>query len=594
MRQKKNKTNRWKKFTMLTLTAAMLIPAAPGAVYGASEQAVVEENPNEEEFFENIASVSGDTGNEAENEHIHSWSYNKASVSAQEVTAGCPDSECLLSGNQVRLTLHTEQGPEHKVSVLADGEALTHTDERKISYEIKYYKDDQEVGTEENPPIEPGVYKVRAAFGDETGVYLETDYIIEAPENVTEKPSDAKVEMKGYAYGDTEAKAPSLSGEEGEIEKIEYCYYKGDEEQTVFGDFNPKSLNVGTYNVLAKYTLSSEEDCVYVTSKTEFEVTKGEYKGLKVIMEAYGLNCREDKRPQPKLNEKLEETPQPEVTYYYSTKNKNTGGTIWDDKKAKEGTYYMYAAIAKTDNYKKSYTTPAVKFKVYADHNWSGLPKTPTSEEQTKEITCICCEETKTMIFPKKTISVKMGKTAKLVSKNTGCTFTTSTKGKYFTLDSAQGKITMKKDAAYYASVKKSIPVKVEACGKTYTMTVKPKIPAPKVKIDINKITRGKVWGYRFKFKYNFPKADDITVQMVEGSTANIEKELRKYVSTPYTTRNSYIDLTNSFLQEKLHYKVQFKITANYGRNKSQPTIIKLTGTKTGKAKYKWTQERIK
>ena len=78
---------------------------------------------------------------------------------------------------------------------------------------------------------------------------------------------------------------------------------------------------------------------------------------------------------------------------------------------------------------------------------------------------------------------------------------------------------------------------------------------------------------------------------MLEGSTANIERDLKRYVSMPYATRDSYIDLRDVFLQG-LDYKVQFKITANYGRNKSKPTIIKLTGTENGKNKYKWTQER--
>lgn len=51
-----------------------------------------------------------------------------------------------------------------------------------------------------------------------------------------------------------------------------------------------------------------------------------------------------------------------EVTYYYSTRNQNTGGTAWsnvtDATSLNAGTYYMYATVAETTNYKSATSTP--------------------------------------------------------------------------------------------------------------------------------------------------------------------------------------------------------------------------------------------
>ncbi len=55
------------------------------------------------------------------------------------------------------------------------------------------------------------------------------------------------------------------------------------------------------------------------------------------------------------------------VTYYYSTTNTNSGGMKWENigpTTLQSGTYYMYAEIAETANY-KAYTTTASSFTVY-------------------------------------------------------------------------------------------------------------------------------------------------------------------------------------------------------------------------------------
>ena len=55
-----------------------------------------------------------------------------------------------------------------------------------------------------------------------------------------------------------------------------------------------------------------------------------------------------------------------EVTYYYNTTNSNENGTEWKDISGdtlEPGTYYMYAVIPETENY-RAYTTPTTAFKV--------------------------------------------------------------------------------------------------------------------------------------------------------------------------------------------------------------------------------------
>ena len=59
--------------------------------------------------------------------------------------------------------------------------------------------------------------------------------------------------------------------------------------------------------------------------------------------------------------------PNAAVTYYYSTTRTNSGGTEWKDigpTTLKAGTYYMYAVIGETGNY-KAYTTEAKAFTVW-------------------------------------------------------------------------------------------------------------------------------------------------------------------------------------------------------------------------------------
>lgn len=61
------------------------------------------------------------------------------------------------------------------------------------------------------------------------------------------------------------------------------------------------------------------------------------------------------------------------VKFYYSTSNTNSGGQLWSgigSKTLQAGTYYMYAVVGETANY-KSFTTAPVKFTV-AEQSSSG------------------------------------------------------------------------------------------------------------------------------------------------------------------------------------------------------------------------------
>ena len=54
------------------------------------------------------------------------------------------------------------------------------------------------------------------------------------------------------------------------------------------------------------------------------------------------------------------------AVYYYGTENAASGGTKWENMQPTTldaGTYYMYAVIGETDNYRE-FTTAAVQFVV--------------------------------------------------------------------------------------------------------------------------------------------------------------------------------------------------------------------------------------
>ena len=288
-------------------------------------------------------------------------------------------------------------------------------------------------------------------------------------------------------------------------------------------------------------------------------------------MASYDL---EGEIPKPRLvNAKFEENEKTSIVYYYSKQKKTTNGTKWNDKnvkKLKKGTYYMYAKIGETSNY-KPYITPPKMFKVYPNHKWRELPKRLTSKLQTKKIECNYCKKTETIILPKKTNNVVMGKKSQKINSR-GCTFklAKSAKTNYFDI-SKKGKIKTKLEPKVYKSMKTSIPVKVTAYGKTYSMKVKLKIPAPKVTVRKTPTEVRGVKGYKYEFNYYVPEADKVTVSM-EGETKAIKAYLKKYASDPRPTNKQFINLSKGSLKQG--NKATFKITAYYGSKRSEVCTV--------------------
>ena len=510
--------------------------------------------------------------------HQHEWKYeqlqNAVSVNCQGTEGKCEAETIHLTLNVIKESDYTED-PGSRVSISANGQNLD-LDELGITYKFVYFTDiDGKPGDTplQQEPRDSGTYYVRAIFGDENS---ENKGIIEDRFLIKKVviSSNLAVKMNNYKYKADKVEGPSLS-EAIETKTITYYYYRENEENPLELKNDPSNdpgiLSANTYYVSAEYTQSSNENYIYKTEKTRFQVEKADRSGVKVSIQNYDLK---GKRPEPQLVGECGENPQ--IVYYYSKQNKTTGGIKWDAKKPEKGTYYMYAVIGETANY-NGYTTPTQKFTVYADHKWNNLPKKLTSKAQKKKIQCAYCKEVKNITLPKKTINVPLGETVTLTSKE--CTFSLGKSAKvkkaYFTI-SKKGKIATKSKSKYYKSMKTSVPVTVKTYGKNYSMTVKLKIPKPKAKIKCSKITHGNISGRRFAFEYNIPGADRIQVRLAKGNMSQIKKVLDKYVSTPKSTNDSYIDLSDQFLK-KLKNKVTFKIVAYYGKNKSEVLTKKIS-----------------
>lgn len=510
--------------------------------------------------------------------HQHVWKYeqlqNAVSVNCQGTEGKCEAETIHLTLNVIKESDYTED-PGSRVSISANGQNLD-LDELGITYKFVYFTDiDGKPGDTplQQEPRDSGTYYVRAIFGDENS---ENKGIIEDRFLIKKVviSSNLAVKMNNYKYKADKVEGPSLS-EAIETKTITYYYYRENEENPLELKNDPSNdpgiLSANTYYVSAEYTQSSNENYIYKTEKTRFQVEKADRSGVKVSMQNYDLK---GKRPEPQLVGECGENPQ--IVYYYSKQNKTTGGIKWDAKKPEKGTYYMYAVIGETANY-NGYTTPTQKFTVYADHKWNNLPKKLTSKTQKKKIKIKCgyCGKTETieLTLPPKQQKIVMGKSLKIKSK--GCTFkldkSAKTK-KYFSIDK-KGKITTKANSKFYKAMKTSIPVNVTAYGKTYQMEVKLKIPAPKATVTPTRFFRaGYGWAYKFELDYKIPNADRVKVSL-KGGTPAIEKYLKKIASSPRPSKKPFINLGDN-LVKKLGNKVTFKITAYYGSKKSETRVI--------------------
>ena len=121
-------------------------------------------------------------------------------------------------------------------------------------------------------------------------------------------------------------------------------------------------LNAGNQQATWKFTPADTQTYAETSGITTVKVNKAEQSGA-VHMDNYTYN----KTPKtPDLTDRKGD-PNAAVTYYYSTTRTNSGGTEWKDigpTTLKAGTYYMYAVIGETGNY-KAYTTEAKAFTVW-------------------------------------------------------------------------------------------------------------------------------------------------------------------------------------------------------------------------------------
>ena len=114
-------------------------------------------------------------------------------------------------------------------------------------------------------------------------------------------------------------------------------YYKADSDGKKTGDAISAPTDIGTY--IAEVTLTAGEKSVTATST--FEITKAKQTAT-VSMSDYNYGGTVST---PKISDQKEN---PEVTYYYTTENKNSGGTKWKDitnETLEPGTYTVYYQV---------------------------------------------------------------------------------------------------------------------------------------------------------------------------------------------------------------------------------------------------------
>lgn len=128
----------------------------------------------------------------------------------------------------------------------------------------------------------------------------------------------------------------------------------------------PASQTVGTYTVTGNITVAEATNYYAVGSTSKFwtiTINKASFTAtVSMTGYTYGSSL-------PSGKPSVSSNPgSGSVSYYYSTSNSSSGGTAWSNMTSTSlnaGTYYMYAVIGETTNY-KGYTTSAVQFTVSA------------------------------------------------------------------------------------------------------------------------------------------------------------------------------------------------------------------------------------
>lgn len=232
------------------------------------------------------------------------------------------------------------------------------------------------------------------------------------------------------------------------------------------------------------------------------------------------------------------------------------------------------------DHIEKGKSIPAM-----GHHMDKGRITKPREDDAEGEFTYTCtngCKHTKTEIIPRKSVSIELGKKAKIISSVSVCQKMTLAKSskykKYLTFNTKTGEIKTKK--YYKVKICKSIPVKVFVGGKEYTVNIKIKIPAPKIKITRKTIKDSSGKYQRYTFKYNVKGASKIKVRIENanktGKSKAINKIFDRSVKKTKSNKSSYIEFSDRIMKKlkKKNGKVTFKIIAYYGKNQSETLTI--------------------
>lgn len=219
--------------------------------------------------------------------------------------------------------------------------------------------------------------------------------------------------------------------------------------------------------------------------------------------------------------------------------------------------------------------TTTVTIVINQGHAWDSGKITQNATDKKEGIytySCTHCDSKKQSIIPRKSITVEWGKKLKLndlISDTTGFEKVTVSNAskykKYFAVDSKKGIV--KTTVTAKTKIKKSIPVKLVLNGKTYTVDVKIKIPAPKVTISKKDLGNS----YRYTFKYNIKGATKIKVRCKE---INANTLFDKYLSKSKSNKDSYVICAKNKMK-KYKNKLTFTITAYYGKNISKTYKIR-------------------
>lgn len=292
----------------------------------------------------------------------------KAAISKKTIDAPAAKDLSVVNGHEATYTVDlTEMLPE-LASPMKYGD---------VQYSIDGYSLDPDYYTSSNQAsIEDGQLKLPILESQQTGdVNVGTVTVKVTSDNVEDFILTIKVTARDkivpqldgtltldpaeITYGDKLSKIATISG----------TMKDGNEE--VPGTFvwqNPDAvLNAGTHDVTWVFTPTDNMNYAVATGTVTVKVNKAEQGGT-VSMISYTYNAAPNT---PTLTGRTGDS-SATVTYYYSTTDTNEGGTEWkniDSTTLDAETYYMYAVIGATENYKE-FTTPAVRFVV-----WKAAPE---------------------------------------------------------------------------------------------------------------------------------------------------------------------------------------------------------------------------